>query len=254
MALVTGLSGRTAVVTGASRGIGKAIAQRLAADGASVFALGRDTAALAEVSSSSVNIQPRVCDVTDEDQVVDLFAQLPPVDVLVTNAGVASSSKLERATLEEWERLLAVNATGAFLCSRAVIGGMLQRDWGRIITIASVAGQRGGKYIAAYTASKHAAIGLTRSIAVEVAGTGVTANSVCPPYVRTDMTAATIANIVERTGMTEAEAEAALTADTALGRLLEPEEVAHVVAFLANDNSGAINGQSIVLDGGDIQT
>ena len=241
-------------MTGASRGIGKAIAQTLAADGASVFALGRDLVALAEVSDSSPNIDSRVCDVTDEDQVSSLFADLPPVDVLVTNAGVASSSKLTRTSLQDWERLLAVNATGAFLCSRAVLGGMLERDWGRIITVASVAGQRGGKYIAAYTASKHAAIGLTRSIAMETAGTGVTANSICPPYVRTDMTATTIANIVERTGMTEAEAEAALTADTALGRLLEPEEVAHVVAFLANDGSGAINGQSIVLDGGDIQT
>jgi NAD(P)-dependent dehydrogenase (short-subunit alcohol dehydrogenase family) len=241
-------------VTGASRGIGKAIAQTLAADGASVFALGRDLGALAEVSSSSPNIDSRVCDVTDEDQVSSLFADLPPVDVLVTNAGVASSSKLTRTTVDEWERLMAVNATGAFLCSRAVLGGMLDRDWGRIITVASVAGQRGGKYIAAYTASKHAAIGLTRSIAMEVAGTGVTANSICPPYVRTEMTATTIANIVARTGMTESEAEAALTADSALGRLLEPEEVAHVVAFLVNDSSGAINGQSIVLDGGDIQT
>ena len=254
MPLVTETQKRIAVVTGASRGIGKAIAQRLAADGASVYALGRDVAALDEVSRSSPNIESRVCDVTIEDQVTSLFADLPPVDVLVTNAGVASSSKLTRTTLEDWERLLAVNATGAFLCSRAVLGAMLERDWGRIITVASVAGLRGGKYIAAYTASKHAAIGLTRSIAMEVAGTGVTANSICPPYVRTDMTAATIANIVKRTGMTETEAEDALTADTALGRLLEPEEVAHVVAFLTNDNSGAINGQSIVLDGGDIQT
>ncbi len=251
---VTATEARVAVVTGASRGIGKAIARRLAADGMQVYALGRDVTALGEVSDSSPNIESRVCDVTDEDQVSDLFAGLPPVDVLVTNAGVAGSAKLTHTTLEEWERMQAVNATGAFLCSRAVLGGMLERGRGRIITIASVAGQRGGKYIAAYTASKHAAIGLTRSIAMEVAGTGVTANSICPPYVRTEMTAATIANIVERTGMTEAEAEDALTADTALGRLLEPEEVAHVVAFLANDDSGAINGQSIVLDGGDIQT
>jgi NAD(P)-dependent dehydrogenase (short-subunit alcohol dehydrogenase family) len=245
---------RVAVVTGASRGIGKAITQSLASDGFEVVALGRDTAALAEVSHLSPNIASNVCDVTDAAQVEALFAGLPPVDVLVNNAGAAASNPLARTSLEEWERLLAVNATGAFLCSRAVLRGMVERDWGRIITIASVAGHRGAKYIAAYTASKHAVIGLTRSIAMEVAGTGVTANSICPPYVRTDMTAATIANIVERTGMTQAEAEDRLTAGTALGRLVEPEEVAHVVAFLIDENSGAINGQSIVMDGGDIQT
>jgi NAD(P)-dependent dehydrogenase (short-subunit alcohol dehydrogenase family) len=241
-------------VTGASRGIGKAVAQSMAGGGASVYALGRDTVALAAVAGSSPNIQFMVCDVTDAEQVAALFAGLPPVDVLVNSAGIAASSKLTRTPLDEWERLMAVNATGAFLCSRAVLRGMVERDWGRIITIASVAGHRGAKYIAAYTASKHAAIGLTRSIAMEVAGTGVTANSICPPYVRTEMTAATIANIVERTGMSEIEAEAALTADTSLGRLLEPEEVAHVVDFLAEDSSVAINGQSIVMDGGDIQT
>lgn len=254
MSLVTNSQARIAVVTGASRGIGKAIAQSLAGAGVSVYALGRDTAALAEVSALSANIETRVCDVTDEAQVEKLFAELPSVDVLINNAGVATSSPLTRTSLEDWEKLLAVNATGAFLCSRAVLGGMVERDWGRIITIASVAGHRGAKYIAAYTASKHAVIGLTRSIAMEVAGTGVTANSICPPYVRTPMTARTIANIVERTGMTEKEAEDVLTADTALGRLVEPEEVAHVVAFLIDDNSGAINGQSIVMDGGDIQT
>ncbi len=251
---MSGRQPKVAVVTGASRGIGRAIAHRLVDDGLRVHALGRDVAALAETSDYSRQIATTVCDVTDEAQVEEVFGSIPPVDVLINNAGASSSNPLKRTTLDELEHLLRVNATGAFLCSRAVVAGMLERDWGRIVTIASTAGHRGAKYITAYAASKHAVIGLTRAIAMEVASTGVTANSVCPPYVRTAMTARTIANIVERTGMTEDEAERALVSHTALGRLLEPEEVADAVAYLVGDDAAAVNGQSIVLDGGDIQT
>jgi NAD(P)-dependent dehydrogenase (short-subunit alcohol dehydrogenase family) len=227
---------RAVVVTGGTRGIGRAVAERFAAAGDRVVALGRAD-----------------CDVTDEAAVAATFERIGPVDVLVNNAGVSSSAPLARTTLEDWDAQLRVNATGAFLCTRAVLAGMLERDAGRIVTVASTAGRAGARYTAAYTASKHAAVGLVRAAAAEVAGTGVTVNAVCPAFVRTDMTHASIARIMARTGRGEAETERALAATAPLGRLLEPDEVAFAVAFLAAPEAGAINGQTLVLDGGGIQ-
>jgi len=146
-----------------------------------------------------------------------------------------------------------VNATGAFLCTRTVLPGMRKRDRGRIVTVASTAALAGQPYTAGYTASKHAAVGLMRTVAAEVAGTGVTANAVCPGFVRTDMTAATVARIASATGQSHEDSESAVARLSPLGRLLEPDEVAFAVAFLAAPEAGAINGQTIVLDGGGIQ-
>jgi NAD(P)-dependent dehydrogenase (short-subunit alcohol dehydrogenase family) len=227
---------RHVVVTGGTRGIGAAIAAHFSAAGDDVVAVGR-----AE------------CDVTDEAAVDALFERVGPVDVLVNNAGVASSAPLKRTTLADWRAQLDVNATGAFLCTRAALPGMLERDGGRIVTVASTAGLVGGKYTSAYTASKHAAVGLTRAVAAEVAGTGVTANAVCPAFVRTGMTVESVQRIANTTGRSEQEAEAMLAAASPLGRLLEPEEVAFAVAFLAAPEAGAINGQTLILDGGGIQ-
>ena len=143
------------------------------------------------------------CDVTSEDSVETLAreaTQLGPVSVLVNNAGAAGSSPVTKTTLDEWNRLMAVNATGAFLCTRAFLPGMLDRKWGRVVNVASTAGLRGGKYLAAYSAAKHALLGLTRSVAAEVAGTGVTVNAVCPGFVDTEMTAETVNRIVAKTG------------------------------------------------------
>jgi NAD(P)-dependent dehydrogenase (short-subunit alcohol dehydrogenase family) len=224
------------LITGGTRGIGAAIAERFAAAGDDVIAVGR-----AEF------------DVTDEAAVVAIFERVGRVDVLVNNAGVASSAPLPRTTLHDWHAQLDVNATGAFLCTRAALPAMLERDAGRIVTVASTAGLVGARYTAAYAASKHAAIGLMRAVAAEVAGTGVTANAVCPAFVRTDMTGETIARITETTGRSEQAAEAALAAASPLGRLLEPDEVAFAVAFLAAPEAGAINGQTLILDGGGIQ-
>jgi NAD(P)-dependent dehydrogenase (short-subunit alcohol dehydrogenase family) len=238
------------VVTGGGKGIGAAVVARFAAAGDRVVAVGRDRAALEESGASAA--EP--CDVTDEAEVAALFERLGHVDVLVNNAGVSTSAPLGRTTLDDWHAQLAVNATGAFLCTRAVVPGMIERADGRIVTVASTAGRAGTRYTAAYTASKHAAVGLMRAVAAEVAGTGVTANAVCPAFVRTDMTRRSVARIVAATGRDEEEAEAALAAASPLGRLLEPEEVAFAVAFLAAPEAGAINGQTLVLDGGGIQT
>ncbi len=228
---------RVVVVTGGAKGIGKAVAERFAAQGDRVEAVGRDR-----------------LDVTDEQMVKEFFEQAGPVDVLVNNAGVASGAPLARTTLDDWRAHLDVNATGAFLCTRAVMGGMIERGDGRIVTVASIAGLVGARYTAAYSASKHAAIGLMRSTAAEAAGTGVTANAVCPAYVDTDMTRRTVENIVAKTGRAADEARAEIEKMTPLGRLLEPNEVAAAVVFLASPEAGAINGQTLVLDGGGIQS
>jgi NAD(P)-dependent dehydrogenase (short-subunit alcohol dehydrogenase family) len=222
---------KTVVVTGGKRGIGAAISARFASEN------------VIPLSSSDL-------DVTDEAAVARVFEEIGAVDVLVNNAGVSTSAPLKRTTLADWERQLAVNATGAFLCARAVLPGMAERDSGRIVTVASVASHHGSRYTAGYTASKHAVLGLTRSIAAEVAGTGVTCNAVCPGYVRSDMTARTIETIEARTGR---DGETALAEMSPLGRLIEPEEVAFAVAFFAAEEAGAINGQTLIIDGGGVQ-
>jgi NAD(P)-dependent dehydrogenase (short-subunit alcohol dehydrogenase family) len=227
---------RTVVVTGGTKGIGKAIADRFEAAGDQVIGVGRAT-----------------CDVTDEEQVNQLFQTVGRVDVLVNNAGLAEGAPLARTTLESWREHLEVNATGAFLCTRAVLGGMIERGEGRIVTVASTAGLRGARYTAAYTAAKHAAVGLMRAVAAEVAGTGVTSNAVCPGWVRTDMMRRAVERIVATTDRDEQQAEEALVAQMPLARALEPEEVAFAVSFLASPEAAAINGQTFVLDGGGIQ-
>jgi NAD(P)-dependent dehydrogenase (short-subunit alcohol dehydrogenase family) len=241
---------RVVVVTGGGKGIGRAVVARFAAAGDRVVAVGRDRSALEATEASAAE----VCDVTHEEQVVALFERVGRVDVLVVNAGASTSAPVGRTTLDNWQALLDVNATGAFLCTRAVVGGMLERGSGRIVTVASTAGRVGFRYTAAYVASKHAAVGLMRAVAAEVAGTGVTANAVCPTYVETDMTRRSIAHIVAATKRSEDEVEATLAASTPLGRMLEPEEVAFAVAFLAAPEAAAINGQTLILDGGGIQT
>ncbi|MEV5719700.1 SDR family oxidoreductase [Amycolatopsis mediterranei] len=228
---------RLVVVTGGTRGIGAAIADRFRAAGDAVLAPGRAD-----------------CDVTDEEAVAAYFASAGPVDVLVNNAGISSSAPVSRTSLDDWREQFEVNATGAFLCTRAVLDGMRSRDRGRIVTVASTASHVGYRYTAGYTASKHAAVGFMRAVAAELAGTGVTANAVCPAFVRTDMTATSVARIVSRSGRSSSEAEAALAAASPLGRLLEPAEVAFAVSFLAAPEAAAINGQTLVLDGGGIQS
>lgn len=231
------MSGRLVVVTGGRGGIGRAIAERFTALDDDVLAPGREE-----------------CDVTDEASVEAFFGRAGAVDVLVNNAGMAESAPLARTTLASWRAHLDVNATGAFLCTRAAIGGMRERGSGAVVTVASTAGRAGTPYTAAYTAAKHAAVGLMRAAAAELAGTGVTANAVCPTFVESAMTERSVATIADRTGRSRDEAREALAQASPLGRLLDPDEVAAVVVWLASPEAAGISGQTLVIDGGGIQT
>lgn len=245
---------RRAVVVGGSRGIGRAVVARLATDGFRVLATGRDAAALEQLqqdlATQGLDVDTAVADATDEDATQTLADRAAPADALVVNAGVSVAAPLERTDLATWERLLQVNATGAFLALRAFVPHMVARGAGRAVVVASTAALSGSPYIAAYAASKHAALGLVRSVAAEVAGRGVTVNAVCPHFVRTDMTDASIRRIQQATGRDEDDARAQLTESSRLGRLLEPEEVAAAIAMLVGDDNDTINGQALVLDGG----
>jgi len=252
------LRGRVAVVTGAGRGIGAACARALANSGADVVLAARTrdqiAAKAAEIQATGRRTRAVVCDVTSEASVQALAreaTELGPVAVLVNNAGAAGSMPLARTSLDEWNRLMAVNATGAFLCTRAFLPGMLERKWGRVVNVASTAGLSGAKYLAAYTAAKHALVGLTRSAAAEVANTGVTVNAVCPGFVDTEMTVETVGRIVAKTGRTREEALAAALASAGQTRLISADEVAELVVSLATAMSHPPNGEAVILDGRD---
>jgi NAD(P)-dependent dehydrogenase (short-subunit alcohol dehydrogenase family) len=252
------LSGRGAVITGGGRGIGAAVARALAGAGARVLVAARHVdeveAVAVELRRAGHEAWAARCDVTDAGQVAALARtaqeRLGSADVLVNNAGSASSAPVLRIMLEEWQRLLAVNATGTLLVTQALLPAMLEREWGRIINVASIAGLSGGKYIAAYSAAKHAVIGFTRSLAAEVAGTGVTANAVCPGYVDTPMTDDSLARIMERTRQTRETALATILAHSGQPRLVTADEVAAAVLALAGDAAATLNGHTIVLDAG----
>ena len=256
------LAGRGAVITGGGRGIGEAIARRLAADGAGVVISARskdEIEALAESLRRDGHRATAVaCDVTDPEQIQGLLEQanrdLGQVDILVNNAGVASSAPLKAVTLEEWNRLFSVNATGTFLGTQAFLPEMVARGWGRVVNVASIAGKMGAPYISAYAASKHAVIGFTRSVALEVAAKGVTVNAVCPGYVRTEMSETTVRNIVAKTGLDAEQARRNLETMSPQGRIFEADEVAHLVSSLCDPRARGVNGQAVVLDGGALQS
>jgi NAD(P)-dependent dehydrogenase (short-subunit alcohol dehydrogenase family) len=194
------------------------------------------------------------CDVTDPRQVRDLALSareaMGRVDILINNAGTATSNPLTRITLAEWEHIMAVNATGTFLCTQAVFPGMLERGWGRIVNVASVAGLVGDRYIAAYVAAKHAVVGFTKAVAAEADGTGVTVNAICPGYVDTPLTDETIARIMQLTGKSWHDALRSILARVGQPRLIRAAEVAESILDLCADHSASRNGEILVLDAG----
>ncbi|MBA3296089.1 MAG: SDR family oxidoreductase [Acidobacteria bacterium] len=247
------MSRRTAFVTGAGRGVGRAIALRFARDGYAVAAAGRSGEYLAQVSealaATGVDVLPILCDVAVREDVTRAVAeaeqQLGPIDVLVNNAGVSESAPFATMDDELWERMLAVNLSGTYYCMRAVIPGMFARHRGRVINIASAAGKVGFAYTAAYVASKHGVLGLTRAVALEAHTRGVTVNAICPGWLNTGMTVNAIERIVAKTGRTTDDVRQTLEEMNPQKRLIEPEEVADVAAFLASPAADGVNGQAI---------
>ncbi|WP_433705038.1 SDR family NAD(P)-dependent oxidoreductase [Paraburkholderia sacchari] len=253
------LKDRHAVVTGGGSGIGAATAAALLHAGARVTLMGRDAAKL-EAQREALGAGERIAcvsvDVTDEHAVNDAFARaaegLGAIDILVNNAGQATASPFAQTGLDLWKRMLDVNLTGVFLCTRAVLPAMLARKSGRIVNVASTAGQVGYPYVAAYCASKHGVIGMTRALALETATQGVTVNAVCPGYTETELLQASLDQITRKTSRSDAEARSILVRHNPQQRFVQPEEVANAVLWLCAPGSSAITGQSISVSGGEI--
>ncbi len=247
------LDGLHAVVTGGGSGIGAAIAEALAGEGASLTLMGRRLDRLTARAATLPGARALACDVTDEAAVESAFAEAAsqggPVAILVNNAGSAESAPFQRTTLAQFRRMIDVNLTGAFLCSRAALPAMLAGGFGRIVNIASTAGLRGYPYVAAYCAAKHGLVGLTRALAQELARQPVTVNAVCPGYADTDMVRNAVDRIVDKTGRSREAATAELAKVNPQGRLVQPREVAGLVAFLCRRDSAAMTGEAIAVAG-----
>ena len=253
------LADRLALITGGGRGIGRAIALAFAGEGASVIVAARTRKQVEQVAAEIIEAGFEAlaveCDVANTASVAaaftattDKFGRLP--DILVNNAGIVETHPFARTDESVWQRHLDVNLTGTFRCTRAALPAMLERGWGRIINVASIAGKTGAPYVSAYTASKHGVIGLTRSLALEVAAKGITVNAICPGYVDTAMTARGVDNIVSKTGKSADEALGVIKRMSPQNRLVTPEEVAALALLLASEDGRGITGQAINVDGG----
>src|SRR2546428_2472228 len=256
------LAGKRAVVTGAGRGIGRSIALALAEAGADVAVTTRTTTELeqlvAQISAMGRKSLATPCDVMDAEQIQQmaktLLEGLGGIDILINNAGNAGSHKFVTHPDELWHRMLAINLTSVYYVTKAFVPKLIEQRSGRIINIASIASRVGGSYIAAYTAAKHGVLGLTRALATELSPYNITVNAICPGYVNSPMTDASVSNIVARTGMPESKARETLENTSPQHRLIEPEEIAAIAVFLAQETSKGITGQAINIDGGGVMS
>ena len=243
------LAGKLALVTGGGRGIGASIARALATIGARVVVCGRSKADLDAIARETNGVAI-ACDLTDRAATDAMLRSLGDVAVLVNNAGIAESAALDRTTDEIWDKIIEVDVTAPFRMIRAIVPGMVKAGWGRVINIASNAGVSGYGYTAAYCAAKHAMVGMTRALAIDLARTGVTINALCPGWVETQMSGEAVARIAAKTGRSVEEARTSLASMSPQRRMITPDEVAHAALMLCSHEARGIHGQTIVIDGG----
>lgn len=243
------LAGKLALVTGGGRGIGAAIARGLAAAGARVLVCGRTKVDLDAIAKEIGGVALPV-DLADRAATDEMLASTGHVDVLVNNAGIAESASLDRTTDQMWDQIFEVDVTSAFRVTRALAPAMIKAGYGRIINISSNAGLSGYAYSTAYCAAKHAMIGMTRALAIDLARTGVTVNAICPGWVETQLAEEAVTRIAAKTGRTVDEARTSLAQMSPQRRMITPDEVAHATLMLCSHGARGIHGQAIVIDGG----
>ncbi|WP_424982156.1 SDR family NAD(P)-dependent oxidoreductase [Maritalea sp. S77] len=246
------LAGKNILITGGGTGVGAVMAKQFAEAGGTVTVAGRTRATLEQAANQHANIKVATVDITDEESMKALFDEIGVMDIVVANAGASSSAPLAKTSLADWQHMIDVNLTGTFLTLKEGLVRLKGKDWGRLIAVASTAGLKGYPYVAPYAAAKHGVIGLVKGMALEVAKSGITANALCPGFLNTEMTERSIANIMEKTGMSADEALKALAKNNPQGRLIEPEEVAAAALNLCGPHSGGLNGVALSISGGEI--